>query len=289
MTRAKLALGLAASLVCPPLRAATPAADPDLLKGEEQVRAGAYEAGIVTLTSVVRRLGGMGGEEKEVAQAYLHLGIAYAALGQMSPARSQFVQALERDPSLTLDPKTTPAAALEAFAAAHRESESEGVLSAKARKGKKGPLILMAAGAVGAGVGLAVAASGDSSSIPPAEPFVPISTSPYLELVNASPGPGSLASDRTVSLTVRARNVGSTDLRFFLVAEALTGEGRVCLAGQAGPFSFGPGSTVLGTFVLRPVCAPPFTTETLVVAIQDPETGARPYRASYRGSYQVTQ
>src|SRR5262249_54103580 len=192
------ALGLATSVfLSVPLRAEKPAADPDLAKGKEQVRNGELDTAIAPLTGVVRRRGAPPGREAEVADAYLHLGIADAGLGQMSPATSQFVQALKRDPAITPDPKTTSPAALEAFAVARRQAETEGVVSPSnaKRKGGAGKKILIAAGAVGVGVGGAVAAggSGGYSAAPPQlpNPFIPIATSPYLELQGANPVPGS--------------------------------------------------------------------------------------------------
>jgi hypothetical protein len=295
LKKTTLVLALGVCFVSSAIRAERPAADPELAKGREQVRSGEYDAGIATLTAVVRRLHGVPDRDAEAADAYLHLGIAYAGLGQISPAKSQFVQALKRDPSVEPDPKTTPPAALEAFAAARREGESEGVVSkdrqAKKKKKGAGTKILLAAGVVGGGAAVAVAASGGGSSPSPspAAAFIPISTSPYIELVRALPGPGSqFPSSVSVSLTVRSQNVGTAEIQFLFVADAVTSDGRACLSGRSARLSFAPGGIITGTFVLSSKCTAPFTTESLEIAMQDPDTSARPYHASYRGTYRVT-
>jgi tetratricopeptide (TPR) repeat protein len=109
------------------------ALDDELVKGKQEVRSGAYDAGIITLSAVVRRLGGAEGREAEAAEAYLNLGIAYAGLGQVSPARSQFVQALLRNPQIALDPGVPPSA-VEIFAAARKEADEQGLLKGAPKK-----------------------------------------------------------------------------------------------------------------------------------------------------------
>lgn len=293
MTRRVLVVVLAGSFVSGPVRAEEPARDADIAKGKDQVRQGEYDAGIVTLTPVVRRLQTAPGHDLEAADAYLHLGIAYAGLGQSSAARSQFVQALKRDPNIAPDPKTAPAKALEAFAAARREADEEGVLAAARQAKKKGPgaKIALGLGAVGAGVGVALAAGGGGqSAVPPKASFVPVTTSPLIQLVSVQPPPGSTFSagaNVSVSLQSSAPSTSTEELHFFYVAEAVTADGRTCLSGRTGPFGLGPGGTLTGTFGLSLTCTAPFTTESLEIALEDVGTGARRFRASYRGRYQV--
>jgi Tfp pilus assembly protein PilF len=289
----KATFALAILVIASSLGAEAPARDPDLDRGKEQVRRGEYDAAVGTLTEVVRRLLAVPNRSSEVADACLHLGIAYAGLGQVSPARAQFVQALKRDPKIAPDPKTTPAAALEAFAEARREAADEGVLAAaqKAKKGS-GKAILIGVGAAAVGAGVAVAAAGGSSGaspslVPPAQPWVPLATSPYIELVGTTPGPGATHSSRQpMSVTIRTANPPE-QIRFLYVVEALTVDQRVCVSGQTGPFSVGPGGNVAGTFSLMPRCPVPFTTETLEIALQDPDSGERRFRASYGGRLQI--
>jgi hypothetical protein len=284
------------SLVPSPVRAEKAAVDPELARGKAEVASGAYAAAVATLTAAVRRLSAMPGLEVEVADAYLHLGIAYAGLGQISPAKAQFVRALIIDPSLELDPKTAPKAAIDAFEEARREGESEGVVSpdrhAK-KKGGKGKLLL-ALGAVGAGVGVAAAGTGGGHTAGAVDVpmFVPVETSPYIALLSSEPSPGSMFSaSRAVILKLMATNTGviPEDLQLFFVADAVTADGRACLSGHTQPFSMGRGSSVTSTFFLVAQCTTPFTTESLQISLQDPLTGSRPYHASYRGSYRVTQ
>jgi hypothetical protein len=277
------------SVLSSPVGAQTSAVDPGLAKGKGEVERGEYDAAVATLIPVVRRLGAAPGREAEVADACLHLGIAYAGLGQMSPAKSQFVRALMLDPSLQLDPETAPPAAVEAFEAARREGESEGVVSPDRRAKKKGAAgKLVALGLVGAGVAAAAAGSGAADATPVALPtFIPIEASPYIQLLNADPAPGTASRfNLTVTLTVRATNAG--DLQFIFVAEALTADGRACLSGQTSPFSTGHDGSVTATFTIQTRCPVPFTTEALQISLQDPDTDMRPFHASYRGGYSVT-
>ena len=290
-----VALGLLAALLAVPLRAEAPAADPELAKGKDEVRRGEYDAAIATLTAVVRRLREHPGREAQTADAYLHLGIAYAGLGQVSPAKSQFIQALKRNPTLEPDPKTTPPAALEAFAAARREGENEGVVSRDHQPAKKksaATKILIAGGVVGAVVAVAATAGGGSSSPPPLQAgvgFVPIASSPYIVLQSATPGPGSqFPSTQSVSVDVKSQNVGTAELSFFIVAEALTDDGRACMSGHSNVFSYGPGATFTAIFPILSMCPTPFTTVSLQISLADPATGVRRYHASYSGSYRVT-
>src|SRR5262249_22903052 len=224
----------------------------------------------------------------QTADAYLYLGIAYAGLGQVSPAKSQFVQALKRNPSLEPDPKTTPPAALEAFAAARREGESEGVVS-KDRQAKKkgaGTKILIGVGVVGAGVGVAAAAGGggSSSDTHTGPAFVAIAPSPYIVLQSVTPGPGSqFPSTQSVSVSISTKNVGTEEFSFVVVAEALTDDGRVCMSGHTATFSYGPGATIGATFTMVSACPAPFTTVSLQISLADPDTGLRRYHASYSG------
>jgi hypothetical protein len=281
-----------------PAWAGKPLPDPQLVEGKKQVSSGAYEAAIATLTGVVRRLGALSGREEDVAEAYLNLGIAYAGLGQLSPARSQFIQALMRDPSLELDPKTAPKAAVEAFEGARREGESEGVVSAdrlprsKHSTGK----VLLAVGAVGAGVGAAAVGaaggktSGEATSPSAGTSFVIASASPYIELVTASPSAGTtLFAGAPISVTVKVVNTGtdSSHPQMLIEADAVTPNARTCLRGRTSPFSFLPGANVTWAFPLDLQCPAPFYTESLYVWLEDAITGTRPYFAVYRGGYRV--
>jgi hypothetical protein len=305
-----------AALLCSAARADGPPSEPGLEKGKEELASGRYEAAITTLTAVVVRLNASPDRDAEAAIAYLHLGVAYAGLGQLSSAKSQFVQALMRDPSLDLDPKATPKATLDVFKAARREGESEGVVSSDRRARKVAPrregvrrapppdriasagkigsarMALIAVGVIGAAVGVTAVATGSEKVPPPqVQTFVPVIASPFIQLVSSQPGPGSMFPSRTtVGLTVKAVNVGtsSANPRLFLVARALTADGRACLGGESLPFSFLPGDDITYGFPLRAQCTAPFTTESLELSLQDPETNVRPYQATYRGGYSVT-
>jgi hypothetical protein len=295
MSRVLIGAVLVAALASPKAGAPKPEADPGLAEGKQQVASGRYEEAIATLSAVVRRLGTLPGQEEEVARAYLYLGVAYTGLGQMSPARSQFVQALKRDPSLTLDPGTAPPEALAALAAARQEGESEGVLPPDGHGKKKGPWRkALALGAVGAGVGVAAiagASSHDSTAPSPTQTWTPIETSPYIQIVTSNPPPGSTFTvAAVVSVTLRAVNTGTVPEypQLFFVVDAMTADRRACLSGETSPFSFLRGSSVTYAFPLVARCPVPFTTVSLEISLQDPETSQRPYHASYRGEFRVT-
>src|SRR5512132_2620929 len=77
-----LALGLAM-----PSLAAAQAPDEELRAGVDEVKAGDFKGGAVTLDRVVERLSNAPGHKQELAAAYLYLGIAQAGLGQETLAK----------------------------------------------------------------------------------------------------------------------------------------------------------------------------------------------------------
>lgn len=117
-------LGLAgrlvtASLVCAgSLTAQTPASDPSLARGIALVREGDLEGAIATLTTSIRALSGNPTRARDLAQAHLHLGIAYAQLDDEKAARASFREALARDAEIELDPQLASAKVQRVFEAA---------------------------------------------------------------------------------------------------------------------------------------------------------------------------
>ncbi len=167
--RRAAAVATAFGLAVSGARADTAAWPDRLAAGRAQVARGAYADAVATLTEVVQSADASQG--RDVAWAYLSLGLAYAGLGQESPARSQFLQALKRDATIAPEP-TTPAASLEIFRAAVAEARELGALGALDAKPKSKPHTLaylaLGAGLAAAGTGVAIGAShNDHGASPP--------------------------------------------------------------------------------------------------------------------------
>src|SRR5262245_66613875 len=69
----------------------------ELARGIRQVSEGDFENAVLTLDGAVRSLAQEPARVRDLAQAYLHLGIAYVALDQRERARASFKEALARD------------------------------------------------------------------------------------------------------------------------------------------------------------------------------------------------
>jgi hypothetical protein len=136
----------------------------ELALGVRQVAEGDFESAVVTLDGAVRSLSQDPARVHDLAQAYLHLGIAYVALDQRERARAAFREALVRDKDLRLGPDRYSPKVITAFEEARREVRA--APPAGAKRGSRLPLILVGAGAV-AGGAIALAAGGGSSSPPP--------------------------------------------------------------------------------------------------------------------------
>jgi hypothetical protein len=136
-------------------------ANEDLARGIRLVEDGDFETALLSLDAAARALSRPPGTAKDLAAAYLYLGLAYVGLKQEALARTRFEQALAQDPTLRLDPDEFPPAALRVFAAAELEKK------ALTKKGKSGAIVLGAGAAVAGGIAL-VAASKRS----PGPPFI---------------------------------------------------------------------------------------------------------------------
>jgi len=78
--------------------------DPELDRGENQLREMEWKEAIVTLESVVRRLRGQPRQKSTLARAYFYLGVAHLELEETSIARTRFLAALELDGKLRPPP-----------------------------------------------------------------------------------------------------------------------------------------------------------------------------------------
>jgi hypothetical protein len=143
--------------------------EPDLAAGIRQVAEGDFEGAVTTLGPVVERLQKKGGHD--AAQACLYLGIAQLALDERDAARARFREALGHDPSLRLGPDRFSPKVISTFEEARREREAAaraakpgGPADSGSGKGNTGRMLLVAGGAAAAGVGIALAAGGESTS-----------------------------------------------------------------------------------------------------------------------------
>ena len=150
------------------LPSALPAASgtDELARGIRQVAEGDFEGAVVTLDGAARSLASDPARTRDLAQAYLHLGIAYVALDQRERARTAFKEALARDKDLRLGPDRYSPKVVAAFEEARREMP--GTAAAASRKSSRLPWILLGAGAI-AGGAVAIAAGGSSSPPPTGE------------------------------------------------------------------------------------------------------------------------
>jgi hypothetical protein len=136
----------------------------ELARGIRQVSEGDFESAVLTLDGAVRSLAQEPARVRDLAQAYLHLGIAYVALDQRERARASFKEALARDKELRLGPDRYSPKVITAFEEARQELRS--AAPAARKSGSRLPLILLGAGAVAGGT-IALVAGGGSSPPPP--------------------------------------------------------------------------------------------------------------------------
>ena len=184
MVRRSLVLILVLGISLPPhiARAQSTAVDADMATGIRQVREGDFDAALITLDGVVKRLSGQQGQAKELARAYTYLAIAYVGLAQQETARAKFLAAWKADRSMTLSPKEFPPNIIQFFEEAKKEAEDKAKVEAKPpattpapgpspaaateKAEKKGgghtALILLGVGGAAA-AGIAIAAGGGKS------------------------------------------------------------------------------------------------------------------------------
>jgi len=143
--------------------------DPDVAKGVQQVNDGDYDAAIVTLDAAARRLSGDPARYKDLAQAYLYLGIAYVGKGHEAAAKAKFREAVGRMKDLSLSPAEFPPKVIDLFEAAREEASRSAPPPAAApvsatppakKGGGAGKYLLIGGGVAAAGVGAAVALGG---------------------------------------------------------------------------------------------------------------------------------
>ena len=124
--RVKVAIAVivALSLVSAPVPSATQERG-DLEKGIRQVEGGEFEDAVITLDAAARMLASEGKRPKELARAYTYLAIAYLELSQEQAAKAKFLEALQTDKDLRLDPKQLPPKVIQFFQDAAREAKAK--------------------------------------------------------------------------------------------------------------------------------------------------------------------
>jgi hypothetical protein len=95
-------------------RGAAPA-DPEIDRGENQLREMEWREAIVTLEGVVRRLRAQPRQKNALARAYFYLGVAHLELDETSSATTSFLAALGQDGKLRPPPAAFSARVLSFF------------------------------------------------------------------------------------------------------------------------------------------------------------------------------
>jgi hypothetical protein len=285
-----------------------PASDTELQAGIAAVAAKDYQAAIGPLSGVVRRLGKDTARQDELLSAYLYLGVAYAGLGQDSPARSQFAQVLLRKPDATLAVPDAPEAARKAFADAKRDAAPAlAAAEEQKKKASKKPLLFVGLAGAGAAIGIAGVVGGDDAAVSPPPPadappptsfrFASRNGNPILVLGTGDPGSGSTIDIDSgprprLMFTVQASATnppapGYEQLR--AVVDLVTADRGACWHAESGPFAQ-PAGTVVSVVVEFPgptSCAAPFNTLAVEARLFDLVGGRQIGMTTYTGGYRV--
>jgi hypothetical protein len=244
-----LSLGAPGPGLAPALAVA--AQDPGLAAGIRQVDEGDFEGAVATLGPVADRLSAKGGHD--AAQACLYIGIAQLALDQRDAARARFREALGHEPSLHLGLDRFSPKVLAAFEEARRERETaaraakpgEGAKPEK-KGGHAGRTVLIAGGAVAAGVGIALAVGGDSA---PAGGEVTFTGARFGTPVLDCPN-GTTGTPLAVAIDLSAQNASGRDATIGAVSAVLIIVSSPSVPSEVGFASTAPATVVPAT--LRP-------------------------------------
>jgi hypothetical protein len=234
VVRRILAICLVAGLGWPPqlARGQSGTPDADMATGIRQVREGDFDAALITLDGVVKRLSGQQAQAKELARAYTYLAIAYVGLAQQESARAKFLAAWKADRNMTLSPKEFP----------------PNIIQGGGHTG----LILLGVGA-GAAAIVAVAAAGKGSSTPPTTLTPPPATLADLSATVDSPQASSnISCTDNVFLTVTLRNAARSSVSVSAVRvehTLLSGNCSLSNPFVLTPLSFSVGPEATGTLL----------------------------------------
>lgn len=142
--------------------------DPDLEQGVALVKEGDFEAAVLKLDEAARRLSAGPRSDKELAAAYLYLGIAYLELDQELSARARFKDAAALDRELRLDPRAFSPQVIRFFDAARQEVEatSKAAAASESRPKRRVAALPLAVAGGAAAAGIAIAGSGGGAGGP---------------------------------------------------------------------------------------------------------------------------
>src|SRR5688572_28999432 len=163
--------GILAFALASALTAADTPGPIELAAGIKQVEEGDYNGAIVTLdgAATALRLSKDPSRTKDLAQAYLYLGIAYVGLGHEMSAKANFREALGQSGDLNLSPTLFPPKVIELFEVAKQESRpAVAAAPAREKKGGSGKVLLIGGLAAVAVGGAALAAGGGGEDTPTA-------------------------------------------------------------------------------------------------------------------------
>jgi hypothetical protein len=261
-----IALMVAVSLVVTAIPAASQEVA-DLEKGVRQVEGGEFEDAVITLDAAARRLALEGRRPKDLARAYTYLAIAYLQMSQEQAAKAKFLEALQADKDLRLDPKQLPPKVIQFFQDAEREAKA-GATSAPAPpaspapstsapttattttggKGKSSKTvpIVIGVGAAAAGVGVLVAAGGKDSVTTPSTTLAPATTtlSQLSASVTSAQRSTNIVCTQNVIAVVTLTNRGPSNVSISGVRHENRVVSANCFAAQ--PFTFSPAATLVG-------------------------------------------
>jgi Tfp pilus assembly protein PilF len=159
MGRSRTCLLLVLALGVPPGVDAQQPQDAQVAKGIQQVESGDMAGAILTLDAASRRLATVS-RPRDLSQAYLYLGVAYAAQGQETLAKARWRDALKHAPDVSLDARKYARAA-ELLEEARKDALAVGT----SQGGSKLPRILLGAAAVTGGAVLLSRTGGDEVQV----------------------------------------------------------------------------------------------------------------------------
>jgi hypothetical protein len=212
---------LAGGLAAAPARPG-PQADPEVQKGVRSLAEGDYDAAIVALDAAARRLAADPARRQELAQAYLHLGIAYVGKGHEAAAKAKFRDALHEIHDLSLSAERFPPKVIDLFEAARAEMPAPAAARTpapaaapspapkkKGGGGKKAALIGGGVALAGGAAALAAGGGGGGGSTPATTPTSPTTLPPAQGRVEEFSG--NLGSTENLSFPVSVTRTGTLD------------------------------------------------------------------------------
>jgi hypothetical protein len=289
--RVTLSLSILLAAARAPVHSAPPS--DDLSRGIQQVEGGEFDAAVITLDGVVRRLSAEARPPAELARAYLYLAIAYLGMSQEQAAKARFLDALKADRSLELSTGEFPPRIVQFFQEVKKESEAADAPAPAApapaptpapaaapvrptpppaaeKKGGSAALLVVGGGAAAALVGaLALGGGGGDGDPPPLATTTTTTTTlpPFADLRVNGDKSGTQSCSGPLVFTVGVVNRTLVELRIDSFAVSFTALVGNCTSLQApvdgtafSPRSVAPGASaeirrfdLAGTLCVRPL------------------------------------